>query len=126
MDDRESPHRERIREERLENANGVQRAHVGIGRERAPSRDLGDPDWKPTARVGVVDRLLDRQHVPEQVTPREVSADEKRIGVDADHEQDEKSGGKGSPEPGRDRQSRQARSGVRMGLPGDRFLLIAV
>src|SRR6266496_5912169 len=93
MHDRIDPHRRGKGEKRQERTNRIERAHVGIGRERAPSGDLGNPDGKSTALISVVNRLLDREVVPEQVSASEVAAQEKRIEKNDEDEQDKESDG---------------------------------
>ncbi len=76
-------------------ADGIERADIRVGEERAASRDLGNPDGKPAAGVGVVNGLLQRIVIDERVPAAEVAARKERIGIDRN---DEKQKEPGQPE----------------------------
>ena len=78
---REDPDRERKRQRREQRARRIERARVGVGRERPAPRDFGCPDRKAAAGPRVVDALLERQVVGDQIAAAEVPADKERIGI---------------------------------------------
>ncbi len=91
VQEREEPHRHGERQDREERPKRVHRTGVGVRQQRSAARHLRHPQGQSAARIGVVNRLFHRQVVDEQIPPREVSPEEKGIGVDAEnHEGEEK------------------------------------
>src|SRR5262249_60961784 len=72
-----------------EGADGVEGPGVRIWQEGTPAGDLRHPDGEPASSVGVVNRLLHREVVGEEVPAREVAAKEERIGVNGDEQETE-------------------------------------
>ena len=62
-------------------ANGIEDTRVGIGKERPPSRDRRPPDRDVAARPRVVDGLLERQVVRNDVAAHEGAVREERTGI---------------------------------------------
>ena len=91
-------HRVLVGEEPEQHASRIERARVRVGQERPPARDPADPHREPAARVRVVDRVLDRQVVADQVPPAEHLPDEERIDVDGEDEEHEERSRKDAPQ----------------------------